>query len=221
MKTLQGLGMLAVSTLLFVEGCAVSAEEGGPDRSESSAGPEATPLTSIGASEDTNRQLGIARFEVHELEAGRLKIEALSEAGKAQGIFEVARLAETGVISPTVEGTRRIEYTVSYPVQGKRTIEPGSDAVLESTLDSSSYGGRLIEAFSADIAGIAPGTTFQSTAPSLDPQYLICMTDTKCYGVVLWCKDKCCNAYDEIKRKWVECTTISQYPCGACIGFPW
>jgi hypothetical protein len=213
--------LFAISTAALAMGCAVETADKANDAAQQATVPAEGALVSVGASEQTNADLGVTSFDVHQAEEGRLRVYAIADNKEVRGIFDVARLDESGAVSQQVEATRFIEYNVTYPAQGMRTIEPGSDAVLTNTLETGSIGERLVEAFSADISGIAPDSALQSTAAPLNPQYLACMTDTKCYGVVLWCKDKCCNAYDYNTRKWVGCTTIRQYPCGGCVGFPW
>jgi hypothetical protein len=222
MKTFQywGMAMSATLAVALAAGCAVDTGNEAPNETGSSALPNEAALASVGASAETHSTLGVASFDVHKLQAGELRIYALGDDRGVRAVFDVTRLDENGAIAVNLDRTKSIKYDLQFPSKGTRVVEPGSDNIVENNLESGSAGAAMVEAFSTDIANVAPGTTLQSTA-SLDPQYLACMTDTKCYGVVLWCKDKCCNAYDEIRRQWVECTTMSQYPCGACLGFPW
>jgi hypothetical protein len=183
--------------------------------------PSTAALSSVGASVETREKLGISSYSVFAVEAGHVRVYALDDAANVRGLFDVSRLNDAGAIVPELDRTTQVSYDVQYPSVGARIVVPGSDSVLKDSLDKGSAAASIVEAFSADIANVAAENASLQSTPTSDPQYLACMTNTKCYGVVLWCKDVCCNAYDEIRRQWVECTTISQYPCGACFGFPW
>jgi hypothetical protein len=219
MKKSIRLLILGISAAFFasISGCAMDTAPAPADTSVEGA---EAPLTTVGASEHTRTVLGINSFDVYQFEKGRLEVRAVGADKSVLGVFEVTRLDAARKLAPELTDTKFIQYDVTAPAAGRRVVDPAQGSAIEDTLATDSASAKLLDAFAEDIASVGPDAQYQSKAPSLDPQYLVCYTKTKCYGVVLWCQDLCCNAVDW-KNQPIDCTTVGQYPCGACFGFWW
>lgn len=168
---------------------------------------EPAPAESVPASKATTEATGITAWEVKQ-DGVKYDVIGRGQTGDVRANF-------TSTYNPaicrdgSVSGTP-VTITANDKAGGVKTLDCKSD-IVTNTMDSLTQG--VVDHLSTDLHGRLGGNGENAKPIHHCPPWLCgCPqhTQTKCFGVSLWCKD--------FRH---DCSSSYWYPCGGCIGKPW
>jgi hypothetical protein len=169
----------------------------------------------LAASSDTIAATRIVSWEVAP-DAGGTRVIGRSATGEV-----LADLLTSSDIGGCPDGGGALVTTTAIlPAQGSRAVGCGGEVMHDSMNGATS---QVVDRLLADMASaspppaaveaqaLPPGSYFPPTINPNNPlSYCVPHTDTKCTLAVYWCKDT-----------FLDCSTNTWHPCGACFGWKW
>jgi hypothetical protein len=198
----------ALATLILALGLA-ACSSGAQDDPQA---PEFVQADALTASSNTKEASGITAWEFQKGESGS---RTIGRAADGKILVDLMTTREPNGCPE--QGGELVTITATLPAKGTRSTGCGGK-VLTDTLDPSTS--QMVDLLLNDLNVAPPPDPTSSQTQSNNPLPPTCPlafcstcvphTDTKCTGVVYWCKDT-----------HQDCSTGYWHPCGVCFGWSW